>query len=377
MKSTVPTLLPAALLLVSAPVYCQAPAVVPGVGDLTFSEVMFNPLCVQDNDGEWFEVTNISGKVLDLNGLYFQDGYVPGASGDRYFRVLPTVATLPPMYPGQRFIFARKANPTLNNGLPWVDYEYTAPDGSPVPLDFSQVGHTQMNMGNSAPDGMHISVNNAAFFGGTVIASTSYVPNAAPIFPSDGYSYEAVDLYVPMVALSVTQNSPNMKQPLPTATYGLCMPQEFGTPGGVNSVEATTWKAYVVYNDTLNQNTGILTTDTPVSLSQGYVLARMKNGSPFQSYTLGIADDRGELPLSLVFFAWTGAILLDLNTAAYLFDPNDNAYYFDPNGEAALLLQVPQVPQLLGHDFDLQWLGFDVVSGQLKASHGIEVVVTP
>ena len=38
-------------------------------GDLVITEVMFNPNAVSDLQGEWFEVTNVSGRLVSLNGL--------------------------------------------------------------------------------------------------------------------------------------------------------------------------------------------------------------------------------------------------------------------------------------------------------------------
>jgi len=41
----------------------------PSEGDLVITEVMANPEAAADADGEWFEVKNVSGAAVDLNGL--------------------------------------------------------------------------------------------------------------------------------------------------------------------------------------------------------------------------------------------------------------------------------------------------------------------
>ena len=94
---------------------------------------MFNPgpdACVTDNNGEYFEVTNISTHVLDLNGMFVQDFIT---SDNTFFQILPSVATLPPLYPGQRFLFCRKgsADSAINGGLTNVDYGYAASTSTP------------------------------------------------------------------------------------------------------------------------------------------------------------------------------------------------------------------------------------------------------
>ena len=48
-------------------------AVCPAVGDLVISEIMKNPDAMPDEDGEWFEVTNVTGSDIDLQGLVISD----------------------------------------------------------------------------------------------------------------------------------------------------------------------------------------------------------------------------------------------------------------------------------------------------------------
>lgn len=366
--------IPASFLLLVSGAFAQSET--PAPGDLAISEVFFNALCVDDDKGEWFEVMNISGKVLDLNGLYFQDGAFPGANGDRFFQVLPSVATLPPLNPGETFVFARKGDPGVNGGIPVVHYTYTS-DGA-APADKSQVGDAQMNMGNSNVDGMHITLGAPAYLGGTVIDSVSYNPATGPIVPSDGVSFERLDMYQPCVVAGVS-NSTNMAPTLLTATFGSCTPPDVGTPGTTNTLNGTPeWKLYLSYTDTAGQNTGTIKCITRLDNSAGSVTFKMSNGSPTNFYTFGYAEGASEIPLSFIVPGNPGALLLDLNTAVFAFDINDPAYYFDANGEAQLTVPFTPDPSLVGKFFFMQWLGADFnLPTPFLVSNGIRMYVTP
>jgi hypothetical protein len=47
-------------------------------GDLVVTEVMQNPAAVPDADGEWFEITNLTGSAVDLQGLEVRDLHTDG-----------------------------------------------------------------------------------------------------------------------------------------------------------------------------------------------------------------------------------------------------------------------------------------------------------
>ena len=47
--------------------------VLPGAGDLVFSEFLADPLQVSDAAGEWVEIYNTSGGLLDLGGFELHD----------------------------------------------------------------------------------------------------------------------------------------------------------------------------------------------------------------------------------------------------------------------------------------------------------------
>lgn len=352
----------------------------PEPGELVISEVMFNPTGTGtdvQNVGEWFELTNISGKVLDVNNLYFQDGPFAGASGsDAYFQVLPAVATLPPMFPGQRFVFARSNDPALNGGIPQVDYAY-ASTSSTTPADHSQVGHAKMNMSNSNIDGMHITKGAPAFYGGTVIDSFSYNPASNPLPVCIGVSVERVDLYGPMSVVGVG-NSPNVAPASIASTFGTTVPPQSGTPGAMNSMDATpVWHLYYEFADSNNQNTGAITVNTPLSAGAGTVTFNIQCGPSNGVYTLGYATGIGEVPLSLLVGGMPGSILLDLYIANYLFDWNDIAYYLDPAGNGSLTVAYNPDPTLNGSVFYFQYLGVDFATSGLTASKAIRMYMNP
>lgn len=53
------------------PPFISAASITPG--DLIISEVMANPAAVSDTAGEWFELHNLTGNSLDLDGLTISD----------------------------------------------------------------------------------------------------------------------------------------------------------------------------------------------------------------------------------------------------------------------------------------------------------------
>jgi hypothetical protein len=81
-------------------------------GDLVINELMPDPSAVADADGEWFEVVNLSGLTVDLQGLELTTGAnTTTVTG-------PLVAA-----PGAVVVFGRDADPLVNGGLT-VDYAY-------------------------------------------------------------------------------------------------------------------------------------------------------------------------------------------------------------------------------------------------------------
>ena len=89
-------------------------AVVPSAGDLQIVEVMVDPSAVGDQFGEWVEIVNLSGSVLNLNGCFIftsggQGGLLSPSAG---FAI------------GQLAVLANTSDPVLNGGLPQVDITF-------------------------------------------------------------------------------------------------------------------------------------------------------------------------------------------------------------------------------------------------------------
>ncbi len=88
----------------------------PAPGDLVITELMINPSSIQDQDGEWFEVANVSDRVIDLLGLVVED-----ADANSFAVTADTHVTVGP---GEFFVFGPNADAATNGGVA-VDYEYT------------------------------------------------------------------------------------------------------------------------------------------------------------------------------------------------------------------------------------------------------------
>jgi hypothetical protein len=354
-----------------------AQGVPPTAGSIAVSEIMFNPgveACVTDNNGEYFEVTNISSVALNLNGIFVQDSALT-----TFFRTTATVATLPPLYPGQSFLFCRTPTFATNGNLSNVDYAYAA---SPVPADNATVGATAMNLNNSAPgDMIVISVggpvtvptpNPNGYVAGTVIETVSYNPAVAPFTSSgSGQGAERIDLFSPMV-VSGTANSTNMA--VSTQAQVSCGTNNWvGTPRERNSVDATVWPQNVPYDRT-PANTGTLTFTGPASVGTGIANYKVTDGTPTLhglSYYLGYSDNvPGDYPISLFIPGNPGSIVLDLVTAQYL-PPNS----FDGAGNGVGSVAVPPLPVLVGQTFQLQWLALDGTF-TIVLSNGVKVTIT-
>jgi hypothetical protein len=88
--------------------------VLPGVGDLVFSEFMADPAEVSDAAGEWVEIYNASGTLLDLGGFELHDD---GSDSHVIAGPLPVPA-------GGRVVLARNEEASSNGGVV-ADYEYS------------------------------------------------------------------------------------------------------------------------------------------------------------------------------------------------------------------------------------------------------------
>jgi Lamin Tail Domain len=100
-----------ALLVVSLTV--SAASISPG--DLIITEVMANPAAVSDAKGEWFEIRNLTGNSLDLDGLTLSDN----GSDFHVINVGPLM-----LNPFDYFVFGRGGDIALNGGYT-ADYVYS------------------------------------------------------------------------------------------------------------------------------------------------------------------------------------------------------------------------------------------------------------
>ncbi len=85
-------------------------------GDLIISEVMANPAAVSDANGEWFEVHNLTGNSLDLNGITLSDG-----GSDLHVVDFGAALTL---IPYGYMVFGRSGDLSTNGGY-GADYVYS------------------------------------------------------------------------------------------------------------------------------------------------------------------------------------------------------------------------------------------------------------
>jgi hypothetical protein len=83
------------------------PPGMPRAGAIVFTEVLSNPVLVADNVGEWFELANVGGRRVQLQGCELQgnSGASPIAAG----LLLP---------PGGLAVFARSSDPLANGNVP-------------------------------------------------------------------------------------------------------------------------------------------------------------------------------------------------------------------------------------------------------------------
>ncbi|MFC1527189.1 lamin tail domain-containing protein [Candidatus Neomarinimicrobiota bacterium] len=80
---------------------------------IVVSEIMDNPLIVDDNTGEWFEIYNSSGSSLDLNGWEIKDN-----DSDSHIIQQSLVLT-----PGEYKVLGKNSNQAVNGGVDIV-YQY-------------------------------------------------------------------------------------------------------------------------------------------------------------------------------------------------------------------------------------------------------------
>lgn len=98
----------------------------PVMGELVITEVMANPDAVSDSDGEWFELKNISGAAIDLNGLQMGFDDADASASLRGGGACITVA------PDGYAVLAGNADMVSNGGLP----------AETIGMGYSSIGNT-------------------------------------------------------------------------------------------------------------------------------------------------------------------------------------------------------------------------------------------
>jgi hypothetical protein len=88
-----------------------------GVGDLVITEIMQNPITISDNNGEYFELVNLSGSTVDLVGLVVSD------DGSDSFTVNSSLV----IPNGGYAVFVLNGDPALNGGIAGPNvYDYAS-----------------------------------------------------------------------------------------------------------------------------------------------------------------------------------------------------------------------------------------------------------
>ena len=166
---------------------------VPYEGDLVITEVMVDPLAVDDGAGEYVEVYNASLETLPLDGFELSDG-----GADQH---VITSGGAADVVPGDYFVFGINANDATNGGVE-VDYQYT---------DFEL---------DDAPDTITLS------FLGVVLDSVTY--DWGNLFPAA--SGQAMSLDPGLVDATANDDGASWcASTVPLFEWG-----DFGTPGAEN-----------------------------------------------------------------------------------------------------------------------------------------------
>jgi hypothetical protein len=159
------------------------------VGDLIITEFIANPAVVSDGDGEWFEVANLTGSDVDLEGLVIYD------LGSDSFTVTGSLVVLA----NTGVVFGTNADTSTNDNAP-VDYEYAS----------------GMYLSNS---GDEIVLNNGVEDIDSVIWDGTWGV-------SSGYSLE-----LSLLAIDATLNDDAANWCLAVSAYGA---DNYGTPNALN-----------------------------------------------------------------------------------------------------------------------------------------------
>jgi lamin tail-like protein len=120
--------------------------VLPGAGDLVITEVMPNPAATSDTTGEWFEVQ--AAKDVDVNGVGLD------RAGDTANPIVLDSPMCLHIAAGDRAIFARSSDMTMNGGLPAAPllgtFTFALVDGTAA-----APGDVQLLAGTTVIDAIH------------------------------------------------------------------------------------------------------------------------------------------------------------------------------------------------------------------------------
>ncbi len=97
---------------------CVAADPTPTAGSIQITEIMPNPREVSDSDGEWFEIQNVTNRVIDIQGLVFSNEVI---NPSETF-ALPTGTPIE-LQPGAYYVLGNNADAATNGGVT-VDFEY-------------------------------------------------------------------------------------------------------------------------------------------------------------------------------------------------------------------------------------------------------------
>ncbi len=138
-------------------------------GDLIITEVMANPDAVTDSNGEWFEIHNLTGISLDLNGLTISDN-------DSDLHVINNGGPLV-IDPLGYLVLGNNTDSTENGGYT-ADYEYS---------DFTLANsEDEIIIYSSGMEIVRLEYSN-----GFVVAGKSQELSGTVGFPLDGSNYVA------------------------------------------------------------------------------------------------------------------------------------------------------------------------------------------
>jgi len=101
-------------LLFVAPSYAGTDA---NPGDIVINEIMQNPSAVSDTNGEWFEIKNVTGSDVDINGWTIKDD---GSDNHVINNGGPLIVPA-----GGYLVLCRNADSAVNGGVP-CDYQYSS-----------------------------------------------------------------------------------------------------------------------------------------------------------------------------------------------------------------------------------------------------------